>query len=160
MSPDTTTPEFTIHRTIAAPRDRVWRGWTEREDLTQWLHPDGVWLESVSFDIRVGGDYGYTMINEETGEHYPTGGTFFEVEEPQRLVFTWGEPGATVDSAAVIAVTLRESQAGEGAYQGSGTELEFHLRGFEGQPGDNFIYDGWAEAINNFERHLLAHPET
>lgn len=139
---------------MAASRDRVWECWTEPDEIAKWLHPYGVRLDSVAFDVRVGGDYKYTMVNEETDEHYPTGGTFFEIEKPQRIVFSWGEPGATVDASAVISVTLRESQAGEGAYEGSGTEIEFHLRGFEGRPGDNFIYDGWAEALNNFERHL------
>jgi len=34
------------------------------------------------------------------------------------------------------------------------TELVFHLRGSAGKPGDRFVYDGWDEALTNFERHL------
>ncbi|MGO1539319.1 MAG: SRPBCC family protein [Leucobacter sp.] len=159
MSTGTTTPEFTINRVIAASRERVWQGWTRREEFAQWLHPFGVRLDEVFFDIRVGGDYRYTMVNEETGEQFPTGGTFFEIEEPLRLVFSWGEPGATVDSAAVISVTLRDAPGESGGAGADGesdaaTALEFHLRGFEGHAGDNFVYDGWMEALDNFERHL------
>lgn len=142
----TATPEFTITRTLNAPLELVWRAWTEDAELAQWLRPFGVSTDSVSFDVRVGGQYAYTMTNDETGEEYPTGGTYLEVDPMDRLVFTWGEIGASVDTAPVITLTLNE--------QGDRTELIFHLRGIDGKPGDNNVYDGWDEALTNFERHL------
>lgn len=83
-----TVPEFTITRTLNAPQDVVWRAWTEEAELAQWLRPFGVSTDSVSFDVRVGGQYTYTMINDETGETFPTGGVFLEVNPMDRLVFT------------------------------------------------------------------------
>ncbi|GAB2549012.1 SRPBCC family protein [Leucobacter ruminantium] len=139
-------PQFTITRVFDAPRDLVWRAWTEPAELAQWLHPFGVSTDSVSYDVRVGGRYRYTMTNDETGEKFPTGGEFIEVEPFDRLVFTWGEPDAPVDGAPVIALTLIP--------RGERTELVFHLRGLEGKPGDGFVYDGWDEALTNFGRHL------
>ncbi|WP_293697641.1 SRPBCC domain-containing protein [uncultured Agrococcus sp.] len=139
-------PEFSITRSINAPRSVVWRAWTEDAELAQWLSPFGVTTESVSFDVRVDGEFRYTMINDETGVEYPTGGVFLEVEPQERLVFTWGEPGAPKDSAPVISLTFTEAR--------DATELVFHLRGFAGEPGDGFVYDGWAEALTNFERFL------
>lgn len=146
--------EFTIARTFDAPRDLVWRAWTEEAHLAQWLHPFGVTTDSVAFDVRVGGAYSYTMKNEETGDEYPTGGVFLEVEPQDRLVFTWGEPGAPVDDAPVITLTFTE--------RGDSTELLFHLRGIAGQPGDGYVYDGWEEALTNFESHLRnpRHPDS
>lgn len=147
MSESTTTqPEFSITRSLDAPRELVWRAWTKESELAQWLRPFGVSTDSVSFDVRVGGHYAYTMTNDETGEKFPTGGVFLEVEPMDRLVFTWGEPGAPVETAPVITLSFAD--------QGSGTELVFHLRGFAGEPGDGFVYDGWDEALSNFERHL------
>lgn len=147
MSESTTTqPEFSITRSLDAPRKLVWRAWTEESELAQWLRPFGVSTDSVSFDVRIGGHYAYTMTNDETGEKFPTGGVFLEVEPMDRLVFTWGEPGAPVETAPVITLSFAD--------QGSGTELVFHLRGFAGEPGDGFVYDGWDEALTNFERHL------
>ena len=140
------TPEFTITRTFDAPRELVWRAWTDEGELASWLHPFGVSTDSVSFDVRVGGRYAYTMTNDETGEKFPTGGVFLEVEPIDRLVFTWGEPGAPVEGAPLITLTLIE--------RGERTELVFHLRGYEGEPGDGFVYDGWGEALDNFGRHL------
>ncbi|MDJ1371444.1 SRPBCC family protein [Gulosibacter molinativorax] len=138
------TPEFTITRTVNASRDLVWRAWTEHEHLQHWLHPFGVTTESISFDVRVGGEYRYTMINEETGEQFPTGGVFLEVERPERLKFTWGTPGDA--DAPVVTVSLVEVD--------DGTQLTFHLVGIEGKPGDGFVYDGWDEALQNFAAHV------
>lgn len=141
------TPEFSITRTFDAPRELVWRAWTQESELAQWLRPFGVSTDSVSFDVRVGGRYAYTMTNDETGEKFPTGGVFREVEPIERLVFTWGEVGASVETAPVITLTLTALGADR-------TELVFHLRGFDGKPGDGFVYDGWDEALTNFGRHL------
>lgn len=141
------TPEFSITRIFDAPRELVWRAWTEESELAQWLRPFGVSTDSVSFDVRVGGHYTYTMINDETGEKFPTGGVFLEVEPMDRLVFTWGEPGAPIEAAPVITLIFHDPGADR-------TELVFHLRGYEGKPGDGFVYDGWDEALTNFGRHL------
>lgn len=144
-SPDDA-PQFTITRIFDAPRELVWRAWTDEADLAAWLHPFGVSTDTVAFDVRVGGRYQYTMTNDETGERFPTGGEFLEVEPIDRLVFTWGEPEAPVEGAPVITLTLTP--------QGERTELIFHLRGYDGSPGDDFVYDGWDEALTNFGRHL------
>lgn len=141
-----TAPEFSITRTFDASRELVWRAWTDESELAGWLRPFGVSTDSVSFDVRVGGRYTYTMTNDETGEKFPTGGEFLEVEPMERLVFTWGEPDAAVDIAPVITLTFVE--------RGEQTELLFHLRGFDGKAGDGFVYDGWDEALSNLGRHL------
>lgn len=141
-----TTPEFSITRTFDASRELLWRAWTQEAELTQWLRPFGVSTDSVSFDVRVGGHYTYTMTNTQTAEKFPTGGVFLEVDPIDRLVFTWGEPGAPVETSPVITLTFNE--------QGDRTELVFHLRGFGGKPGDGFVYDGWDEALTNLDRHL------
>lgn len=141
-------PDFSITRTYDAPPDLVWRAWTDEAELAQWLRPFGVTSEAISFDVRVGGSYEYTMVNADTGERYPTGGTYLEVEPITRLVFTWGVPGDPVSQAPVITLTLRPVD------DGARTELVFHLAGHPGQPGDDNIYDGWDQALTNLGRHL------
>ena len=138
-STHTATPEFSITRTFDVPRELVWRAWTEEDQLAQWLRPFGVSTDS------------YTMTNDETGETFPTGGVFLEVEPMDQLVFTWGEPDAPVETAPVITLTFVANEPAR-------TELVFHLRGFEGRPGDGFVYDGWDEALRNFGRHLAGEP--
>jgi len=143
-------PEFTTTRRFDVPREFVWRAWTEESELAQWLHPFGVSTESVSFDVRVGGTYRYMMVNDESGEEYPTGGEFLEVQALDRLVFTWGEAGGLVDAAPIIMLTFLS--------EGERTELIFHLRGSAGEPGDGFVYGGWAETLPNVGKHLAGEP--
>lgn len=142
----TDAPQFSITRIFDAPRELVWQAWTEEAELANWLHPFGVSTDSVAFDVRVGGRYRYTMTNDETSDQFPTGGEYLEVEPIERLVFTWGAPDAPIDKTPVITLTLipRDER----------TELIFHMRGYEGKPGDGFVYDGWDEALTNFGRHL------
>lgn len=151
MSTTDATPQFSITRTFDAPRELVWRAWTDEAELAQWLHPFGVSTDSVSFDVRVGGRYRYTMTNDETGEKFPTGGEYLEVEPIDRLVFTWGEPDAPVEGSPVITLTLGD--------RGDQTDFVFHMLGHEGRPGDGFIYDGWDEALTNFDKHLAGELE-
>ncbi|GGA75077.1 activator of HSP90 ATPase [Pseudoclavibacter endophyticus] len=143
---ETETPEFTITRTFDAPRDLVWQAWTDEAEMAQWLHPFGVSTDGVSQDLAVGGRYRYTMTNTETGETFPTGGEYLEIEPKTRLVFTWGDPDAPAADAPVITLTFTEL--------GAQTELVFHLSGIDGKPGDGWVYDGWDEALTNFGRHL------
>ena len=141
-----TAPEFTITRTFDAPRELVWQAWIEEDQLANWLFPFGVTTSSIAFDVRPGGSYAYTMTNVETGEQFPTGGVFLEVEPIERLVFTWGKPGDDVDTAPRISLTFIP--------HGDRTELVFHMLGHAGKPGDGYVYDGWVEALTNFARHL------
>ena len=145
-APSSDAPEFSITRVFDVPRELLWRAWTEDAELAQWLHPFGFAVEGLSFDVRVGGRYRYTMTNDETGEKFPTGGEYIEVAPYDRLAFTWDEPDGPVDGAPVITLSFTE--------QGTSTELVFHLRGIAGKPGDGFVYDGWDEAFTNLDGHL------
>ena len=78
--------EFVITRTFDAPRDLVWKAWTERERLEQWWGPKGFKIEVHSFDLRPGGVFHYSM-NAANG--YVMWGKFVyrEIAAPERLVF-------------------------------------------------------------------------
>lgn len=143
-----TVPEFTITRTLDAPRELVWRAWTDPRHLTHWFHPHGVSTPeaSIDVDVREGGRYRYTMIVDETGEEFPTGGVFLEVVPGERLVFTWGGVDDPVEESPVATVTLADA--------GEGTDLVFRLRGVDAGPGDDDVYDGWSEALTELATHL------
>lgn len=147
-----TTAEFTLTRTLDAPRDLVWRAWTDEDELTHWLHPGPLSTprESVSFDVREGGRLQYTMVYDETGDEFPAGGVFLEVVPPERLVFTWSQPADFSDNAPVATLTLAE--------RGEQTEMVFTLRGAAGHAGDEGVYDGWDSAFDNLATYLVGHP--
>jgi uncharacterized protein YndB with AHSA1/START domain len=144
------TKQFTITRVLDAPRDLVWRTWTDPDEAPYWLHPRDVRTprELVDFDVRPGGRYRYTMITAD-GTEYLTVGTFREVAQHERLVFTWGSPGDADESMPVVTVELADH--GAAANQ---TRLTFRLEGIAGAPGDQNVYDGWSEAIDLLAERL------
>ena len=103
----TAAKQFTITRVFDAPRELVWRAWTDPDEAPYWLHPRGIITprEQVDFDVRPGGRYRYTMVAAD-GTEYPTVGTYREVSPPERLVFTWGSPGDADDDMPLITVDL------------------------------------------------------
>ena len=91
MNERTDEAQFTITRIFDAPRELVWRAWTESADAAEWWHPRGIEIKagSVAVDARPGGRYAYTMVNPADGAEYPTVGVYREVDPPRRLVYTW-----------------------------------------------------------------------
>jgi len=144
----TTAPGFTLVRDFDATPEELWSAWTDPDEIADWLHPRGVSTprDSVVFDTRVGGRYAYTMVNDESGDRYPTGGTYLELQPFERLVFTWGVPDAS--DAPVATVTFEPN--------GDRTRMTFDLRGVDGTPGDNSFYDGWDSAFDVLADHVTA----
>ena len=141
-------PSFTITKQLPATRENVWRAWTDHEAFSAWMAPYGVDPASVTLQPHFGGRYVYVMVNEQTGDQFPTGGVYLEVQPLQRLVFTWGEPGAAVESSPTIIIELATGT------DETTTDLTFCVRGFDGEPGDGFVYDGWDRALANLEQYL------
>jgi uncharacterized protein YndB with AHSA1/START domain/predicted enzyme related to lactoylglutathione lyase len=95
-----TAQEITITRVLDAPRELVWRSWTEPEQLAQWWGPAG-WttpVSSVTMDVRPGGEFSLTSTNED-GAEMPVRGTYREVVPPERLVLEEGAEGAWHEGA-------------------------------------------------------------
>ena len=83
--------QTTLHlgRTFAAPREKVFRAWTNQEELKRWFHPPGYETPSAEIDLRVGGKYRVGMRKLPDGEVFYLSGTYREVRPPERLVYTW-----------------------------------------------------------------------
>jgi uncharacterized protein YndB with AHSA1/START domain len=80
---------ITITRVFDAPREQVWRAWTEPDRLATWWGRRG-WttpVSSITMDVRPGGVFRLNSINDEDGRQMPVDGVFREVVEPERLVF-------------------------------------------------------------------------
>lgn len=79
--------EFTVTRTFNAPRDLVWKAYTEADRLMQWWGPQGVTMRVAKMDLRPGGRFHYCYQMPDGNEMW---GVFDyrEVVAPERLVFT------------------------------------------------------------------------
>ncbi len=78
-----------LTRVFAAPRDAVFRAWTEAEQMKRWFCPHVHWGVEVEVDARAGGAYRIAMHDTDSGPSHVARGTFREVRPPERLVFTW-----------------------------------------------------------------------
>jgi len=96
-----------LTRTLAAPRERVFRAWTEPEELRRWFGPDGYATPSAEVDLRVGGKYRLGMRKLPDGEVFYLVGTFREVRPPERLVYTWVWEGSPEMGETLITVEFR-----------------------------------------------------
>jgi uncharacterized protein YndB with AHSA1/START domain len=76
---------FEITRVFDAPRDRVWKAWTEAERLKQWWGPKGFKVHTCKVDLRPGGVFLYGMKAPDGSDIW---GKFVyrEIEAPKRLV--------------------------------------------------------------------------
>lgn len=79
--------DVVITRVFDAPREQVWRAWTEPEIVKRWWGPKGFTAPFVRIDLRVGGEYLSSMRSPE-GQDIWGKGVFKEVVVPERLVMT------------------------------------------------------------------------
>ena len=77
----------TLTRVYDAPRELVWRAWTDPKHLAQWFGPRGFTSSVPELDVRVGGTLRIVMHGRD-GNDYPMKGVFREVVPFERLVFS------------------------------------------------------------------------
>jgi uncharacterized protein YndB with AHSA1/START domain len=83
---ETKTNDFVMSRVFDAPRDLLWKCFTDPERMKQWWGPKGVKIIAAKMDLRVGGTYLYGM---ETPDGKTMWGKFVyrEITPPERMVF-------------------------------------------------------------------------
>jgi uncharacterized protein YndB with AHSA1/START domain len=74
-----------ITRTFNAPRELVFKVWTEPQHITQWWGPKGFTTRVTELDFRSGGQWRYVMLGPD-GTEYPVKGVFREIVAPERIV--------------------------------------------------------------------------
>ncbi|MCI4322856.1 MAG: SRPBCC domain-containing protein [Thermoplasmata archaeon] len=89
-------PEIVLSRVIHAPRETVWKAWTEPRRLANWWGPESFTNPVCDVEVRAGGAIRIEMRAPD-GVVYPMTGTFREVSPPERLVFS----SAALDAAGV-----------------------------------------------------------
>ena len=77
----------TLVRVYDAPRELVWKAWTDPAHMAQWFGPKGFTSSVPQLDVRVGGTLRIVMHGCD-GNDYPMKGVFREVTPPARLVFS------------------------------------------------------------------------
>jgi uncharacterized protein YndB with AHSA1/START domain len=80
--------EVLITRIFEAPRERVFKAWTDPDQVAAWYGPEHVDTprELIHIDLRVGGRYELTMGQRDGGAEYAIGYEILELVEPELIV--------------------------------------------------------------------------
>jgi uncharacterized protein YndB with AHSA1/START domain len=78
--------EFLHSRVIDAPRERVFRAFSDPAHLARWWGPKGFTSTFHEFDLRPGGRWRF-ILHGPDGRDYPNESVFVEVAAPERVVF-------------------------------------------------------------------------
>jgi uncharacterized protein YndB with AHSA1/START domain len=100
-----------ITRIFDAPRELVFRAWTDPGQVAQWFGPEGydVPRETVDIDLRVGGRYELTMVQKDGGGQFPLRYEVVELDPPQLLVLKSGPiPEVGIHEATFTRVELHD----------------------------------------------------
>ncbi|TSD83712.1 polyketide cyclase [Mycobacterium sp. KBS0706] len=79
--------ELVLTRLIDAPREKLFRAWTEPELMKQWFTPRPWTTPVIEVDLRPGGSNLIVMRGPD-GTEFPNRGVYLEIVKNERLVFT------------------------------------------------------------------------
>lgn len=161
--------ELVIRRTFDAPRDLVFRAWTDADHLARWWGPRGYTCHSGKLDLRPGGSYHYGMTSADGHAMWGLW-TIREVVPPQRLVWENSfsdEKGQVARAPFAPDFPLRVlSTAIFAEHEGGGTLLtlravpldatEAERKVFKGMHGS--MQKGWGGSLDQLAEHLKSDP--
>lgn len=127
---------LTIRRTFDATCERVFRAFTEPDQVAQWLGPGSMTGEVHALELEPGGAYSVSMSDEMN--RYDVDGEVLEVVENERLVHTW-EPGR-------VTIELRDVD--------EGCEVVFTHEGLPDADTADGHAAGWESALDNLSAVL------
>ena len=139
---------ITMTRVFEAPREHVWKEWTEPERFADWFGgPESeVPLATVSMDVRPGGTWQATMFAEPGRREIRWKGEYREVAEPERLVFTVSDqPGEDLYELVTVVLT----DLGDGR-----TEMVFEQRGSLPPEMYERAKEGWSTFFDRIAERL------
>lgn len=145
--------ELRIVRSFAAPRDVVFRAWTERDLFGRWFGPTDMRITRCDLDAQVGGAWLITMAG--AARSHTVSGKFLEITPPARLSFTWAwhetaDPATTREHETVVTIDFTA--------QGERTEMVLVQRLFQDRQGRDNHAAGWTSSLTGLDR-LLAGGE-
>lgn len=135
--------EVAITRIFDAPRELVFKAWTDPKHLAQWWGPKGFTLPGCEMDFRPGGAYRFVMRGPD-GNDYPFHGVYLEIAEPERIVFT-----AIIDDAPGNELVTTATFAEEGA-----RTLLTVKQTVPTEPYARGQKQGWTESLERLADHV------
>jgi uncharacterized protein YndB with AHSA1/START domain len=140
--------ELIVTRVIDAPRQLVFKTWTQPEHIARWWGPQGFTTIHCEMDVRVGGAYRFGMRSPQGTERWKRG-VYREIVEPERIVFTfaWENPSDDVPHNELLTTVTFEEE-------GSGTRLTLRQAPFASAALSDNHSAGWTSTFERFAAYL------
>ena len=139
-------PSLVISRTYPAPVERVFKAWTDANQLGQWFAPSDDYTTKATVDLRVGHEYRISIAHKGGNVHNVLG-TYRLIDPPRKLVYTWRwEGGPETDTLVTVDFTPR----------GDSTEGTITHDQFLDVETRNKHNEGWSGCFNRLERFLTS----
>ena len=137
-----------LTRVLDAPRELVFKVWTEREHLLKWSAPHGFKVTHSEGDVRDGGTWRSCMQSPE-GEDLWLGGVYREVVKNERLVMThtWDEDAGRPPHATLVTITFAD-------HEGDKTLMTFRQENFRSVASREGHEGGWTEAFERLSEYV------
>ena len=158
--------DLVLERTLNAPRDLVWKAYTDPEHMKRWFAPKPYEITELDLDLTPGGVFRLRMVgpdNFDTGHGTP--GCVLEVVEREKLVWTSAlgpgyrpnEMGEGCESFPFTAiVTFADAGNGKTAYKA----VALHKDAADKETHEKMgFHEGWgtvADQLGEFARELAA----
>lgn len=142
--------EIVAERLFDAPRELVFRLWTEQEHIHRWWGPRGFTTTTQRMEVKAGGVWRFCMHGPD-GRDYENKITYLEVDPPRRLVYKHG------GDKEVEPVNFRVSVSFDDV--GGRTKLTMRMQFPSANARDHVIkeygaFEGLKETLARLEQHL------
>jgi uncharacterized protein YndB with AHSA1/START domain len=146
MGDTATDLEVRITRDFDAPREEVFRAWTDPDEVAAWFGPAQFETprDRVRIDARAGGRYELTMVRRDGGGEFALGYDIVEFVEPELIVLR-SDPMPGMDEPPVVRVELTEHEGG--------TRMTLSDGPHPG-PGRDAAAGGWSAAMDKLAARL------
>jgi uncharacterized protein YndB with AHSA1/START domain len=141
--------ELVITKLLDAPREKLFRCWTQPALLKQWFAPKPFTVASAEVDLRPGGGCTIVMRSPE-GQEFPNPGIYLDIVPNQRIVFTDALRPGFVPSGEpfMVAVVEFADEAGKTRYTARARHWNAQAKARHEQMG---FHQGWSQCADQLE---------
>ncbi len=137
--------ELFLTRLFKAPRRLVFETWAKPEHLVRWWGPKDFTLPTCEVDFRPGGVLRFCMRSPWGDDHWMEG-TFDEIVEPERIVFSVTIEGEPPGRQLLTTAVFTEEEGG--------TRLTLRQMAPTDPNKARGQKQGWTESLDRLDDHL------